>query len=240
MNRQDDCNDPPNDPADRRRGHKHLRVGLEISERGVEITSMWVVDQPAIQHFVIVRELVARVDIGGRLVLVEGFDDPRELRGTYRKGVGHSHRRSPSGVLYVSIPFVHLTDLGQVRVRVAQRADLPAKTTDAVAVAAAFDDDGAALTADFGSEVLQKHPAWVRVADALGVAVAKGRFEIFTDDDGCHRWRLIGPGDRILAQSTGHGSRADCERDVQWVRANARTLPVTSPDVGRKQGPSKA
>lgn len=217
---------------DRRRGLKHLRVGVELSDQGAAITSMWVVDQPVIQHFDIPHTLVAGVWVGGEMVLVEGFEDPRLRRGVYRPGLGHHFGRTRSGTLYVSIPFEHAFDLNDIRVRVVPRADLPTTAIDADTMMRMVDIEGVAAVVELDTGTLQRHLAWKQVAKELGMPAVTGRFEIYIDKAGEYRWRLRGPGGQIHADSgEGHATRAECERELAWVRANARTTPVASLDV---------
>lgn len=226
--------DQDHDPTDRRRGQRHLRVGIELSSEGAAITSMWVVDQPAIQPYELPRALVAWTLVGGRVVLVESFDDPRILRGIAPpQMIGHHFGVAPAGTLYVSIPFSQVAELTDVRVRLAARADLPTASIDAATVAGLVDAKGVRPIVELGTAQLRAHRDWAGVAKALGLPSHDGRFEIYVDGAGEHRWRLRGPGGAVVAEcSRGFATRAQCEEELAWLRANARTMPVTSLDVG--------
>ena len=82
------------------------------------------------------------------------------------------------------------------------------------------------------SSDLRAHPDWKSIASKLDIPEPKGRFEIYLDDAEEYRWRLRGPEGQIYADSgEGFDSRAQCERELQWVRANARITPITSLDI---------
>ena len=220
------------DPNDRRRGLKHLRVGIALSDEGSHITSLWVVDQPVIQRDVLRRALVSRVDLPGGTTLVQSFDDPQVLRGGYRKNEGHHWGRASTGTLYVSVPFTHVEQLEDLHIRLVAREDLGPLATDATTLASRFDEPGLRPRVELRTQDLRGHHDWKGVAERLGVPEPKGRFEIYVDEAGEYRWRLRGPGNQIVADSgEGFETRAQCERELQWVRAHARNAAITSLDV---------
>lgn len=234
-----DCGDHGNTPddGDRRRGLEHLRVGIDIGDGKATIVSVWKVAQPVIQHREVLREIIARIDIAGRLAYLESFDDPRVVRGTYRKGAGHAYRQAASGTVYVSIPFVQLAELTTLTVRVIRRPKAHAGALD-VATAATLVEHGAHPLIEFGITELRAHRDWIGVAGAAGVTEPVGRFEIYVDVGGEYRWRLRDPRDRIVAVSgEGFRTRAECERELSWVRTHAGSARVTSLDIPAPKQP---
>ena len=50
-----------------------------------------------------------------------------------------------------------------------------------------------------------------------------GKIELYRDDDGKHRWRIIASNGRILADSgEGYARSIDCERGLAVVLSGAR------------------
>jgi len=231
-----DTHEPPR--KDSHRGTRHLRVGLEISARSVTVTSMWVVDQPVVQASRLVGGILARVDVGGRPALVQAFSDPRVTRGVYRREVGHSRGIEESGIVYVSVPFTDLRELADVRIRLLDASKSRASVNDVGGVARLFDSlpESMGLVADIDTGSLKKHHDWLNVAQTLGIPAEAGRFEIFVDRDGTHRWRLRRASGEVVAESgQSFASRDACERDIQWVRTHAARARIVSLDVPGNQ-----
>lgn len=235
MTKRPDCDDEqPREPQGNMRGTRHLRVRLEIGDAGSRVESIWIVDQPVIQHEGLARDLVARIDVAGRMQLVEAFDDPRMHRGAYRKDIGHSWTRVPTGIVELSIPFVSVVDLAHLGVRIVDRKTAGLTASDVGTIAKWFDAhaDVAKVGWQLGRAELQSAPAWAQVAGRLGLAKVTGRFEIYVDAAKRFRWRLRRPDGEIVADSgEGYATRDACEADLRWIRGNAASATIVSLDI---------
>jgi uncharacterized protein YegP (UPF0339 family) len=219
---------------DRWRGVRHLRVGILMQGRNIRVDSIWVVDQPAIQAATLVEPILARVDVAGRLVLVQAIADPRITRGTFRKELGHHYGVADSGTFYVSAPFSDVRDLSEIRIRVIDASRSRGSATDPDSVAALFDrtPDSMSIIADIGATVLQTHRDWTKVATELALPTEVGRFEIYIDSSRAFRWRLKRSGYGIVGESAhAHPTREACEEEIRWIRAQAESLSVVPLDV---------
>lgn len=172
---------------------------------------------------------------------VESHPDPRTSRSTVRRGRGHHYGDLGEGELTVSVPFGPAAELGSLRVRVAdvERVTLP--RLDAETLLDLLDhpvtDMDPVLT--LGLADLQRTTDWVQVARDLGLPARPGSFEIYVDTVGEFRWRLRRPDGEVVADSgEGYRARAECEADLQWLRANAAVVPVVSTDIPRPDPPS--
>ena len=210
-------------------GTRHLRVALEISDRGLAVTSIWTVAQPLVQQAELYKPLLIVAEIAGSIVYIDAVDDPRQMRGTYRQGFGHSYGRAESGILSVAIPFDTANDLLSARVRVADVSEAIRTIHDPVVLATRAE---AKKIGVITAKELTSHPDWVRVTTEVGLPKPVGRFEIYRDKAGEFRWRLRRPDGAIVADSgEGYADRAKCEEDVRWVRANAGKAGVAGLDV---------
>jgi hypothetical protein len=219
--------------GDHLRGTRQLRVGLELGARSARVRSMWRVEQPAVQVVARGQPLLARVDLAGKPVLLQALADPRATRGVYRQGLGHSYGRTDTGVLYVTVPFTDLRELGQLRIRL---LDVTRNRTGEIrpdALAALFEHpaEGTHLLADVDAAELMRHPDWAKVAGGPGVATAAGRFEIYVDHAGEHRWRLLRGAEIVADSGEGYPTREACEADLRWVRAHAADAEIVSLDL---------
>jgi uncharacterized protein YegP (UPF0339 family) len=224
----------PKGKRDRWRGVRHLRVGILMQGRNVRVDSIWVVDQPAIQAATLVEPILVRVDVAGRLMLVQALADPRITRGTFRKELGHHYGVADSGTFYVSAPFSDVRDLSEIRIRVIDATRSRGPATDPDSVAALFDrtPDSMSMVADIGATALQAHRDWTKVATELALPTEAGRFEIYIDPSGGFRWRLKRAGYGIVAESAhAHPTREACEEEIRWLRTQAASLSVVPLDV---------
>lgn len=216
------------------RGTRHLRVGIEIGRPRARVASVWLVEQPTVQHVGLAAPIVARVDIGGRGVLVESMADPRVIRGIHRDDRGHAFMQAETGTLYVSVPFDEAIELSDVRIRVADFDGVDVVREPAT-LSAAFDEPpaGVRLLGTVTTADIERHPDWEAVARALGFEVPPGCFEIDMGTDGRFYWYLRRRDGRIVAWSaTGYEQREACEQDLRWVRERAAACQVVSRDVG--------
>lgn len=189
---------------------RYLRVGLELVGRAVRIASIHVVDRPDEAPRECEAPLYARVDIGGRTVLVQPLAEP-EPRIAW-------------------IPFREAIELAAVRIRVAAVDDAPAGP-DPMRLARAFDEPTAGLRplGTIAAPDLEGHPDWVRVAESLGFRALPGCFEIHAGDDGRFSWILRGRDGRVMARGpVEHERREDCEQELRWVRERAAACHVRS------------
>lgn len=219
------------------RGTRHLRVGVEIGgAQAPRVTSVWLVEQPAVQHLALTAPIITRIDVGGRPVLVQSSADPRVVRGTHRDDRGHSFLLADAGILYVSVPFTEAIELGTVRIHIAELEGV-AVARDPVSLAQAFDDPppGACPLGTVTAPDLERHPDWEQVARALGFEAPPGCFEIHQGDDGRFHWCLRRRDGRVMACSpTGHEERRACEQELRWVRERAAACLVRARDLGHR------
>jgi uncharacterized protein YegP (UPF0339 family) len=208
------------------RGTRHLRIGIEIHAASANVVSMWLVDQPAVQATRLVGEIITRVDLGHRPVLVEAFADPRVTRGTYRPQVGHAFRGEESGIVHVSVPFTNLSELDDVRIRVVDTGKTGRGVFDPASVSALFDKplEGTAVVADINAATLSKHPDWSKVVEQDKTAA--GVFEIYALESGQFAWRLRRAGVIIAEASKPYATRRACLEEIKWIQTHAESLPV--------------
>jgi uncharacterized protein YegP (UPF0339 family) len=222
---------PAHDRNPHHRGARHLRVGIELGRDGARVSSIWLVDQPAVQFDRIRSPIFARVDVGTATVLVEGFADPRVARSTFREKVGHHYGVAPSGIVHVSVPYTDVRELAEVRIRVIDGTTAAQQPSggDPKAVAAVFDDPPASMhvVADVLAASLRRHPDWGKVAVAIGLPTTHGCFQIQRGADGRFRWRLRrANGDLVAESASDYPTREACEADIAWLKANACDLDI--------------
>jgi uncharacterized protein YegP (UPF0339 family) len=216
------------------RGCRHLRVGIELRDSGASVKSIWVVDQPVVQLPQTGAPIYVRVDIAGRPVLLQGVLDPRVCRGVYRRKHGHSYWRAEAAMLFVSVPFDDERELIEMRIRVLDATRAGVAPVEHEPVSCLFDTppQAATMIVDFGIDVLRRHLDFVEVAKCLGWIVNPGTFEICADPAGGFRWRLRRIDGAVMAESArAYPTRAACEEDVRWVKANAAASPIASHDL---------
>ncbi len=210
-------------------GTRHLRVGLEIGAKSIQVTSLWLVEQPAIQGPVLPRDLLTQVLVVGQEAFVESFDDPRVARGVYRKNEGHSYLTSDTGVFYVSVPFSSVEVLRSLVIQTVPMTNVQLPTRSTAAYRALFRDPPAQMRPlyEITAEDIQRHRDWPKVAKKLGLDVPAGRFEIYIDRKKEYRWRLRRSDGEIMADSgEGYNTREQCEEDLRWVRRHAAEVPI--------------
>lgn len=208
-------------------GTRHLRVGLEISDRAVKITSIRMVEEPALQLPVLSRNMAARIDIAGAPAIIESFDDPRIAVGVYHQGEGHAYVQRATGHAHISIPFTSIDDLLSLQVRVAVVNNF-LEQYDYDHLVRFFEKPPAkAAVRSFSIEDLRAHPHWGVLFGDVDVRAQAGRFEIYVDKAKEYRWRLRRPDGEIVADSgEGYKTQRECENDLQWIRGNASKVPV--------------
>jgi uncharacterized protein YegP (UPF0339 family) len=211
-------------------------VAIEVRDRSARVASAWLVDGPAVQSDHLAGDWVGRVDVDGRPVLVQSFDDPLLVRGIGRpRDPTHSYLREDRGMLEIDVPLAATEPAGDITVRVADLTGLPDRPTEPEALARLFDDRPRRLRmrATITSAELESHPDFVAVAPAIGRGVApQERFEIYRDRAGRFRWRLRRHDGQIVADSgQGYERREDCEADLRWIRSAAPNVPVRPLDL---------
>jgi uncharacterized protein len=222
------------DDHDDTRPRRHLRVGIRFTNRSATVTSVWLVDAPATSTRAAGHPLVTRVDLGSRLADVARHADPRVQRSTMAGDLGHHYSQHDEGIVYVSVPFANATELSGLSIRIADATNVGPGPMDATQLAELMDAPPAKLGAvrTIGLAELQAVPDWSAVAVALGTPTQAGAFELYTDRAGRFRWRLRRSGGDIVAVSgEGFTTRAECEAELAWVRANAAHVAVTPLDV---------
>lgn len=225
--------------AENRRGQQHLRVGIELGPDDVRVDRMWLVDQPAVQSSRLAGPIVVRVETGGRTALVQSFADPRVTRSTASDERGHHYGRADSGTLVVSVPFTSPVELADVRVSLADTVAVPEKPTAPHEVSAMFEQRprGMGRVLELSTTDLRRSRDWDQVATQLGLAGGQGVFRVYQDREGRYRWRFLRD-DEILADSgQGYDRRADCERDLQWLREHAADAAVSIDRPAEPPGP---
>jgi uncharacterized protein YegP (UPF0339 family) len=208
-------------------GTRHLRVGLEISDRRVKITSIRMVEQPVVPSPVLSRNMAARIDLGGMAPVIESFDDPRIDVGVYHKNEGHTYILRPIGKTHISIPFTSVDDLLSLQVSIASVQNA-IKEYDYDHLVRFFEKPpGKTAVHRFSIEDLRAHPHWGVLFGNTDVRAEAGRFEIYIDSAKEYRWRLRRPDGAIVADSgEGYRTQRECENDLQWLRGNASKVPV--------------
>jgi uncharacterized protein YegP (UPF0339 family) len=232
MERQDDYKREK--PPPHHRGWRHLRVGLEIRDAAVRVTSLWVVEQPAIQSSRLVGPIFTRVDLATTPVLLEGFADPRVTRSTYREKLGHHYSRSATGIVEVSVPFTDVRELADIRIRLIDASTSQTTAGDPALVEGLFDRprESMVVVGDIGAASLRQHPDWLKVAARLGLPAVPGCIEIYLDAEKRYRWRICRASGDVLAESAkAYETREACEADVAWMRAHAGSLEVCAADT---------
>ena len=208
---------------DSHRGLQQLRVGVEIQGTTLRLTSIWSVDQPAVQAQRLIDPIVARVDLNGEPILVEAFADPRIIRGKYRPELGHSYRSEKTGLIHVSVPFTDFAELANVQIRLLDTTNVEIKEIDPASVATLFDRQPTAVLGKIDSADLVKHPDWFKLIADFGLG--SGGFEIIAVGEET-RWLLRGPAGKIITESRNYDSRELCEADIRWLQKQAALLPV--------------
>lgn len=223
-----------NSAKDNRKGTRHLRVGIELRSRFVRVVSVWIVDQPVIQRAQLTKPLLARVDLSGKPILLEAFDDPRMLRGTFKEGAGHSYIVEDSGVINVSVPFTDARQLFDMRIRVIDTSKAKFASSIAADLMRVLDElpRSMQIIGEIDSATLVTNKDWPEVARHLNMSFDTGRFEIFMDRQGKYRWRLRRPDGEIVASSNqGFGDRNACEADIRWIRTNVASAQIVLLDL---------
>jgi uncharacterized protein YegP (UPF0339 family) len=181
-----------------------------------------------------VGAIFARVDRGSKPVLIEAFEDPRVIRGTFRKNAGHSYLVKEAGIVYVSVPFTELSQLADFRIRVIDASKSGGYATDPADVGALFDSPPASvpIIGDIDGVSLRKHRDWMKVATTLGILAEVGHFEIHVDRAGQYRWNLLRASGEVVADSgQTYATREACEADIHWIRTHAASLVVVPLDL---------
>ncbi len=215
-------------------GTRHLRVGLEISERSVKIVSIRLVEQPVLQSPVLSRQMVARIDLTGLPSVIESFNDPRIDIGVYHENEGHSYITHKSGLAHISIPFTSVDDLLSLQIKVTDLHNVAVKTYDYDHLLRIFDSPPKKMNAvySFTIDDLRAHPHWNIVFGNQDAKAAFGRFEIYIDAARKYRWRLRRLDGEIVADSgQGYNTRDECERDLSWIRTYAGKALIVSLDM---------
>jgi uncharacterized protein YegP (UPF0339 family) len=159
-----------------------------------------------------------------------------------REGVGHSFSLADAGTLFVSVPFVSVTELADVRIRLTDLSGVTLPKRNLASLTRLFDQPMPGMRAirELDTASLQAAADWPDVARQLGIATHAGRFEIYIDEAGQYRWRLLRISGEIVADSgQGYRTRQECEADLAWLRMHAGDAPVTSLDIPPSEGPTE-
>jgi uncharacterized protein YegP (UPF0339 family) len=180
--------------------------------------------------------ILVRVETGGRTALVQSFPDPRVTRSTASDERGHHYGVADSGTLIVSVPFTSAAELADVRVSLADTADMGEKPTAPQEASALFEARPRAMgrVRELSTADLRRSRDWDQVAAQLGLAGGQGVFQIYEDAEGRYRWRFLRDAEILADSGQGYDHRADCEADLQWLREHAADAAVT---VDRPPGP---
>jgi hypothetical protein len=153
------------------RGDHRVRVGLRIGATSADMDSMWPLDGPGVQRPSLAGRYVVRVDVGGKLALLQSFDDPGLNRAIAPEGqVGHSYTAREPATVLVDVPLQSGVAVSGVSIRVADLSQVRKRPTDPAAVARLFDKPppGMRLLPSILLDQLTDHPDWAAVAAALG------------------------------------------------------------------------
>ena len=212
-------------------GTRQLRVALNYNGNSFTINSIWMATQPAVQLPATAFKILAGVDVTGLPRLIQLFEDPRILRGAYREGMGHSYLKEESGQLVISVPFIQPENLRTVIIRIADLTNQKIEKFDYHHLSKFIENNLSHkhILHEITSTDLQVHSDWPKIAVNLGLHFEAGKFEIYKDKANLFRWRMRRPNGEIVAES-GQGFRTmeQCQKDLQWIKANAGSLPVES------------
>jgi uncharacterized protein YegP (UPF0339 family) len=217
------------------RGNRHLHLMVEFSDREPRILGVSLLEGPAVQRRTLSGALAVRVEVNGKSMLIDAFDDPRITRGISRpEARGHSFLSHERGTVFVDVPLgadplaaveIHFADLSLVRSRAIEPA----------VIARYFDvrTRGMRRRGALTLEHLIQHPDWKRIGPLVGVAPRPLEgFEIYRDRRGHFRWRLRRPDGDIVADSgQGYPAREACEADLRWIRSEGFRAEVRSLDI---------
>lgn len=215
------------------RGSRHLKIGVSISAHGASVKSIWVVDKPVVQTTHFTGPIYVRIDVAGKPVLLQAFPDPRICRGVNQPKLGHFFHVVDSALMFVTVPFDDERELAELRVRILDATHSGLAPVARQRILHLFDrpPQGAVTLGDFGYDTLRSHVDFVKVAKTLGWIVAPGSFEIIVEPNGRFRWRIRRSDNTIMAQSAQEfATRAACEEDIRWVKANAMSSPISAHD----------
>jgi uncharacterized protein YegP (UPF0339 family) len=216
------------------RGERRLRLAIEILARGGRVVSGWLVDEPAVQRDDLPGPWAARVDVDGRPVLVESFEDPRLVRGiATEEHPTHFYLREPTGTLEIDVPLPAEAPVEAVTVHIADVSGVRERPTTPEGLAELF-SNGEELRkrATIGTAELLAHPDVADIAEAIGLSAASAAFEVYRDRRRSFRWRLRRANGQIIAASgQSFPSQHACEADVRRVRENAPIAPIRYPDA---------
>lgn len=124
-----------------RRGRR-IRVGLEVDESSVHAVSMWVLDGPAIQRPSLGGSHVVRVEVSGRLELLQSVDNPRLMRSIARPGrVDHHFGMKDKATIYVDVPIRNDEPLSELSISITDLSELGDRPTSPTAMEQMLDVD---------------------------------------------------------------------------------------------------
>jgi uncharacterized protein YegP (UPF0339 family) len=179
---------------------------------------------------------VARVQVDGRTVLLQSFDDPLLVRGIAPPGeTGHSFSRRDRAVVHIDVPITEGQPVGDIAIRLVDLSKVPRRPTDPAAVDELLVrmPHAARVVASVSQADLITQPSW----PTLGLPGAPaepvgGRFEIYVDRAGKYRWRLRRPDGELVADSgQGYADRGALEADLRWIREHGLSAPVHPLDL---------
>jgi hypothetical protein len=149
------------------RGDRRIRVGLEITENQVSLAEMWTLDGPAVQRPSLVGTHIVRVDVNGRVALMQSLDNPLLTRGIAKPDeVGHSYATLDRTTVYVDVPIWREEIVDEVMIRIADLSRVRDRPTDPPALAEIFDrpPGGMRVIASISLAEMTSHDDWTAVA----------------------------------------------------------------------------
>jgi hypothetical protein len=153
------------------RGDRRIRVGLEVDESSARPVSAWVLDGPAVQRPSLGGSHVVRVEVSGRLELLQSVDNPRLMRSIPGPGrVGHHFGMKDQARIYVDVPVRNDEPLRDVSISITDLSDLGDRPTSPTAMEQMLDVDkprGMRSLSTVTLDDLRALPDWEAVAHEL-------------------------------------------------------------------------
>jgi hypothetical protein len=118
------------------RGRQRLRVLLALDEQNARPAGMWLVDSPAVQRTSLEGPYIARIDVGGTLVLLQSLGDPFETRAIQRpEQIGHYYSRVSRTTVHIDVPIETDDDITRIAITIADLSGVGERPTEWEAVA---------------------------------------------------------------------------------------------------------
>ncbi len=202
------------------RGNQHLRVWLDVTTTRIAVSALVVIDTPTVQPPLRGEAWLAHVRVEGATALIQPLGNPLAWRGIGQGDRGHVHVEQRRADVIVHVPLDAPRDVSDVEIRVVNLSSSRRRPLDLAAMEEVLGKRIGKTVGRVTTGVLAAHPDWPNVARRLGLPDA--RFEVYLDARKQYRWRFVGPGGDILADSGGgYPTRDALVADLRVVRRGA-------------------